>query len=149
MAGWLVPVPNPGLFWCAAGYTCSGTFWKQPTAVSQGNKSISGTHISADSAGALKSITANISLASPAKTASANEQAGGHTHKCVSITFVLFSFSCLGNSFWFVFVCFAFLCSKSPVDDRLGSVTWPAEAELRDPTGRTQAARSASSNLCS
>lgn len=139
---------------------CFGMLLATPVQVHFGNSqrlfhkekpSISASDISTHSAAALKSVTANISpksLLSSAKTTSANEQAGGHIHTCVSITFVLFSFSCLGNFFWFVFVCLAFLCSKSPVDDRLGSVTWPAEVELPDPTGRTQAARSASSNLC-
>lgn len=65
-------------------------------------QSNSGSDISADSAGALKSITANISPESPpssAKTSLANEQAGAHIHKYLDTTFVLFSFSCLGHYF--------------------------------------------------
>lgn len=72
---------------------------------------ISGCDISADSAGALESIAANISPESPPSR-------------------------------------FALLFQEIATRHRLGSVTWPEEAELRDPTGPTQATRSASSNLC-
>lgn len=70
-----------------------------------------------------------------------------HLRLNVTVTFVLFSFSRLGH--FGVRFSFVLLSTKSPVVDRLGSGTWPEEAELRDPTGRTQATRSASSNLSS
>lgn len=95
-----------GLFWNASGYTCSDSFGKQPTTVAR-KQHFFGGDIYADSAVAVKSIAANIP---PQTTPLSSLDCICNEQVCVrvTITFVFFSFSCLGR--FFVCFCFVLLC---------------------------------------
>lgn len=99
-----------GLFWNASGYTCSGSFGKQPTTVAK-KQHFCGGDIYAESAVAVKSIEANIPPQSTQLSSLdciCNEQVCVHVRVRVTITFVFFSFSCLGR--FLVCFCFVLLC---------------------------------------